>query len=176
MRFDTKTKLLNWIGYGLIAAGCVGTVLTARADPVTLTWVNPTNGETCVDAGAITIDGVNIWQRVAQLTPPTQSHVLTGYKPGSYTFASSAFNASGESRISNIVQKDVTAFIATAGSNVYQPVSITNGLWLLVVGTVTADIECIVDQTVNGKYAIPTTGVSWSTGVIPKPLVVADCA
>ena len=150
----------------------------AQADPVTLTWTNPTENEQCVAGGPYDNPaGTRIWQLVQDVTDPdTATITLPTYKPGTYTFVATSYNTDGTgSRISGEAEKVVTQFTAATGAVVYQPVSITNGFWLLPVGTVTADIECIVAQNVNGKYAIPTTGVTWSPGVVPKPLVVADC-
>lgn len=150
-----------------------------RAEDVTLTWTNPTETEQCTSGGVyMNPAGTRIWQLVQDVADPdTSTFTLTGYKPGAYTFVATSYDTEGVgSRISGHTEKTVTSFTAAAGATVYQPVSITNGFWLLPVGTVTSDIECIVEQTVNGKYAIPSTGVSWSQGVIPKPLVVADCA
>ena len=101
---------------------------------------------------------------------------LNGKLPGDYQYVATSYTTDGEeSRVSGKAEKTVTQFTAATGTVVYQPVSITNGFWLLPVGTVSADVECIINQNVNGKYAVPTTSVSWSPGVVPKPLVVSDC-
>lgn len=178
MRFDQKTKLFNWIGYGLIVLGFIGTVKVARADDVVLSWTNPIDTEQCSNAGPyINPAGTYIWQLVQDVADPnSETFTLVDYLPGDYTFIATSYDTNGVgSRISGQTTKTVTTFTAVAGATVYQPVSIKNGFWLLQVGTVTSDIECIVSETVNGKYAIPDTGVSWSPGVIPKPLVVTDC-
>ena len=178
MNFDQKTRLLNWIGYSLIAAGCLGSILTTRADDVKLDWTNPTGQEQCTDAGPLTtLAGTRIWELVAEIDDPATTTVtLNGKLPGDYQYVATSYTTDGEeSRVSGKAEKTVTQFTAATGAVVYQPVSIANGFWLLPVGTVSADVECIINQNVNGKYAVPTTSVSWSSGVVPKPLVVADC-
>ena len=149
-----------------------------RADDVTLTWTNPTGQEQCTDAGPLTtLAGTRIWELVAEIDDPAATTVtLNGKLPGEYQYVATSYTTDGEeSRVSGKTTKTVTEFIAVVGATVYQPVSIRNGFWLLPVGTVSADTACIVEQTVNGKYAIPNSAVSWSSGVIPKPLVVTDC-
>jgi len=164
------------VGVVLYFAYCVKEAL---ADDVILDWTNPTGQEQCTDAGPLTtLAGTRIWQLVAEIDDPATTTVtLNGKLPGDYQYVATSYTTDGEeSRVSGKAEKTVTTFTAAMGAMVYQPVSIANGFWLLPVGTVSADVECIVNQNVNGKYAVPTTSVSWSSGVIPKPLVVADCA
>lgn len=159
----------------LYLAFCVKTVMAAD---VVLSWTNPTDTEQCTAGGPYDNPaGTRIWRLIADIPDPTaDAFTLVGYKPGNYTFVATSYSTDGTgSRISGEADKTVTTFTAVAGAIVYQPVSITNGFWLLPVGTISADVECIVNQNVNGKHAVPTTSVSWSQGVVPKPLVVADC-
>lgn len=146
----------------------------AHAEDVTLSWTEPTGAETCAPAtSTLPVLGYRIYQQIAD-TPDT-SLVIAGLLPGDYIYTASAYNADGESRLTNTVSKTSTSFQALAGATVYQVVTITNAFWLLPVGTVTADIDCIISESVKGKYAIPFTGVTWSPGVVEKPMVVADC-
>ncbi len=150
-----------------------------RADDVTLTWTNPTGQEQCTEAGPLTtLAGTRIWELVAEIDDPAATTVtLNGKLPGEYQYVATSYTTDGEeSRVSGKTTKTVTEFMAVAGATAYQVVTINNGFWLLPIGTVSADTECIVNQSVNGKYAIPTSSVSWSPGATARPvLVVSDC-
>lgn len=150
-----------------------------RAEDITLSWTNPTGTESCTNAGPLTtLAGTRIWQLVAEINDPAATTATLNAKlPGDYQYVATSYTTDGEeSRVSGKTTKTVASFIAVAGAVAYQPVSINNGFWLLPVGTVRADVQCITTQTVNGKYAVPSDSVSWSPGVVPRPLVVADCA
>ena len=148
----------------------------AFAGDVTLNWTNPTKGETCTDAGAITLTGVRIWQLVAQIDNPSQtSYVVNALKPGEYLFAATALDdQDNESRISGRASKTVDSFVAKVGAQVYQSVSIKGGYWLLPVGTIKTETACDITQSVNGKYAVPLSAVDF-TGTTEPLVVLADC-
>jgi len=150
--------------------------LSAHAGEVLLSWTNPTNGETCVDTSPITLNGVRIWQLVAEVNAPANDeYTLENLLPGDYMFAATAIDeADNESRISGRAAKTVDSFVAMTGATVYQVVSITDGYWLLPVGTVVTDTACDVSQSVNGRYAIQRSDVNF-TGTTNPLVVVADC-
>ena len=155
-------------------------VKVSRAEDVPLSWTNPTGTEECVAGPQLTnLAGTRIWQLVADIPDPSAtSFVLPAMPPGTYSYVATSYDTDGdESRVSGRATKTVESFTAAAGNTVYQVVTINNGFWLLPIGTVTADTACIVEQTVNGKYAIPNTSVTWSQGATARPvLVVTDCA
>ena len=169
---------LAWASF-FVGVGIGMAIRAAQADDVVLDWTNPTGTEQCSDAGPYTNPGgTAIWQLVEDITDPEQtSTTLVGYTPGIYKFVATSYDTEGvSSRVSGYAEKTVTSFMALAGAVVYQPVSITNGWWLLAVGTLSEDVECIVAERTRDKYAVPVSSVSWSPGVVPKPLVVADCS
>ena len=169
--------LVTAVGVVLYLAYCVK---VAVADDVTLSWNNPTGQEQCTDVGPLTdLAGTRIWELVAEIDDPATTTVtLNGKLPGDYQYVATSYTTDGqESRVSGKTGKTVTTFSAAAGSVVYQVVTISNGFWLLPIGTASGDVECITSQSVNGKYAIPTSSVSWSPGATARPvIVVADCA
>lgn len=143
-----------------------------KADDVTLTWTNPVDQESCTNAGPTTIDGVNIWQLVGTIPSVDTTYTIPAVKPGSYTYAASAFNASGESRLSGVTTKDVTAFTVT-DQRVYI-VAKTNGRFLLlVVGTVPLGTACDPNIEINGMNVVPVDQVTF-TGA-RDVVVVAKC-
>lgn len=145
---------------------------TAAAEDITLSWTNPTEQETCTNSGTTTIDGVNIWQLVGTIDSPTESYVIPAMKPGTYTYAATAFNADGESRLSGKTEKTVVGF-GVVDERAYI-VAKTNGRFLLlVVGTVPLGTACDVETEVNGMNAVPIDAVTF-TGA-RDVLVVAEC-
>jgi hypothetical protein len=168
--------------YGLIAfmagiAGCLTFAELVRAEDTTLTWTNPTGGEECVAAGPITLAKTQIWQLIGETdSPDATSYVIEGLMPGVYTYAATAVDDTGRvSRLSGTTEKTIVSYSAPAGSTAYQVVSISGGFWLLPVGTLNDDTECNVDQSVNGKYAVPLTAVTMTNPTSQPLVVVADC-
>lgn len=153
--------------------------IPADAEDITLSWVNPTETFTMTTAGAYTnAAGTKIYMEVASLEDPEATgYVLPGMKPGTYNFVAVSYDTEGvASPVSNEAEKVVTSFKATAGTQVHQVVTIKDGFWLLPIGTVEADTECIVDQEINGMHAVPVEAVTWSPGSTARPpMVVAVC-
>lgn len=168
-----KITLLHWtimFGLGFIAGGLM--MQKAMAEDITLNWTNPTQQETCTDSGTTTIDGINIWQKIATIDSPASSYVIPAMKPGSYTYAATAFNADGESRLSGITTKDVVSF-GVVDERAYIVAKTAGKFLLLVVGTVPLGTACDVDTEVNGMNAVPIEAVTF-TGA-RDVLVVAQC-
>lgn len=143
------------------------------AEDVVLDWTNPTEQESCQAAGPTTIDGVNIWQLVATVDSPLETFTLPDMPPGEYTFAATAFNASGESRLSGKTLKTVSAFVSVE-LTVFYPVAQPNGILMLGIGTVPLGTPCNADIEVNGHYPVDRALVNWA-GTAEPLLVVAKC-
>lgn len=148
------------------------TSLRAHAEDITLNWTNPTEQETCTNSGTTTIDGINIWQKIATIDSPATEYVIPAMKPGSYTYAATAFNADGESRLSGITTKDVVSF-GVVDTRAYIVAKTAGKFLLLVVGTVPLGTACDIDTEVNGMNAVPIEAVTF-TGA-RDVLVVAKC-
>lgn len=172
----SKRKPLTWAQFWfimwVIALISIAFPTNSSADDITLSWTNPTNQETCTDGGATTIDGINIWQKIATIDAPATEYVIPDKKPGVYTYGATAFNADGESRLSGVVEKTVTAF-SVVDERAYI-VAKTNGRFLLlVVGTVPLGTSCDPDTEVNGYNSVPIESVTF-TGA-QDVIVVAKC-
>ena len=113
----------------------------SQAEDITLNWTNPTQQETCTDSGTTTIDGIHIWQLIATVDAPLESFVVPAMKPGSYTYAATAFNADGESRLSGITTKDAVSF-GVVDTRAYIVAKTSGKFLLLVVGTVPLGTPC----------------------------------
>lgn len=148
-------------------------------EDINLSWTNPTGTFTLADAGPYTNPaGTKIYMEVAEVADPNAtSYVLADMKPGTYRFVAVSYDTEGvASPVSNEAEKVVTSFKAPAGATVHQIVTINNAIWLLPIGTVTADTECITEQSVNGMYAVPVDAITWSPGSTARPpIVVANC-
>lgn len=113
---------------------------------------------------------------------------ITGLAPATYYFGVKAFNTTGgESALSNVVSKTITntpvpvrpappatLTVAQGQLIVYQVLGTDGGFQFLPVGTVGPNTQCITTQQVNGRYAVPTSAVTWYGSVKPK-VVVAQC-
>lgn len=148
--------------------------LSVGAGDVALDWTNPTEQESCTNAGATTIDGVNIWRLVATLDYPANTWTDLNLKPGTYTYAATAFNADGESRNSGHTTKTVTSFVTVDSTEVFYPIPQNNGLLMLHIGDVPLGTPCNPDLEVNGHHAVDRALVTW-TGTAQPLLVVAKC-
>ena len=144
----------------------------AKAEDVTLSWTNPTEAESCTNAGSTTIDGVNIWQLVGTIPSANTTYTITAVKPGSYTYAATAFNSDGESRLSGVTTKDVVGF-AVVDTRAYIVAKIPGRFLLLVVGNVPLGTACDPDVEVNGMNVVPVDQVTF-TGA-HDVVVVAKC-
>ena len=152
--------------------------LSGWAGDVTLTWTNPTGTEECIPGGAYTNPGgTKLYHLIADIPDPTQSvtsHTLTGLKPGTYEYVSTAYDDAGVmSRVSSSATKDVTEFVTTA-TLVYYPVAQPNSVLMLGIGSVPLGTPCNPDIEVNGHYVIDRALVTWA-GTAEPLLVVAQC-
>lgn len=156
----------------------------ARAEDNTLSWTPPTGTEECSDTGPLQpgdLLGYRIYLRVADIADPSvTSYVFEDMPPGEYTYVSTAYTANAESRLSGAATKTVTSFFAPAGSQVYQPVTISSGFWMIPMGTLSADTDCDVTTEVTSagtKYhRVPQDNLVWSPGSTARPvMVVAEC-
>lgn len=171
-----KRRELTWAQFWfimwLIAIIGIAFPVESRADDINLTWTNPTSQETCTDSGPTTIDGVHIWQLVATTEAPVTSYTIPNMKPGVYIYGATAFNASGESRLSGVVEKTVAGY-SVIDERAYI-VAKTNGRFLLlVVGTVPIGTPCDTGTEVNGLNSVPIESVTF-TGA-RDVIVVAKC-
>jgi len=160
---------LLWLGF-------IAWPFAVMAGDVTLTWKNPTLQQTCTRAGTLdNLAGTKIYQLVADIPDPiTETFTLTGLKSGDYEFVATSYTDTGAtSRLSGSATKAVTA-LTVSDDRAYVVAKINDGFITVVAGTVPIGTECIEDQTVNGKYAVPRGSVSW-TGTVRDTLVVAEC-
>jgi len=160
-----------------------------------LSWTPPT---TNTDGSALTnLAGFRVVygqsatalaQTVQVANPGVSAYCITGLSAATWYFAVKAYTSTGaESVNSNVVSKVITnapvptipsvpgtLTIAAGALEVYQVIGTDAGFQFLPVGSVPANTQCIATQQVNGRYAVPTSAVTWYGSVKPK-VVVAQC-
>lgn len=189
MRKNRPMTIVEWASFWAIVVILGFVSSKVRADSIALNWTNPTETETCTNAGPYTNQGgTRIWQLVADIPDGTVTSYQIDYvKPGTYTYTSTAYSAGGtSSRISSTAEKTITAW-KTVDTKV-RSVSKTNGNFFLpVVGSIPLGTDCRTDISVEGQvfdsdgvtiiqkkfYAVDDADVTF-TGV-QDILVVAEC-
>lgn len=160
-----------------------------------LSWTAPTQN---TDGSALTnlagyrvvygTSASTLHQTIEVADPGMVAYCVTGLAPATYYFAVRAYTSTGaESANSNVVSKVITntpvpviptppgtLTISTGQLEVYQVIGTDQGFQFLPVGTVPANTQCIAAHQVNGRYAVPTSAVTWYGNVKPK-VVVAQC-
>lgn len=145
----------------------------ARSDDIVVNWTAPTEGETCITGGEVVIDGIRIWQMVADITDPNiTSFVAENMKPGEYRYAATAYVGSTSSRMSAGVVKESLSFTVQEPT-AYIVAKTVGQFMLLPVGTVPIGTPCNANSEVNGHNAVPASEVTF-TGA-RDVVVVAKC-
>lgn len=167
----------------------------AWAGEATLSWTAPTQN---TDGTALTdLAGFKIYAGLVQggpygdvsitiNNPTTTTFVVPGLAEGTtYFFVTTAFNSANpvqESDFSNEVSKLIPPLVPMPPTmltvqdiTVYNVIKQVDKFVLLAAGTVPNGTQCDPNETVNGKYAVPTDLVTWFGNVEPI-VVVADCS
>lgn len=160
-----------------------------------LSWIpstTNTDGSAYSNAAGFRIvygtSATTLTQTIQIANPGVSSYCVTGLAANTWYFGVRAYNtAGGESATSNVVSKVITnapvpvvptapaaLTVAQGQLIVYQVLGTDAGFQLLPVGTVAPGTACITTQQVNGRYAVPTSAVTWYGSVKPK-VVVAQC-
>lgn len=169
-------------------------VSTAHSGEATLTWVPPTQN---VDGTPYTnFGGFKIYynQRdatsgyvvdIPDNTNTQTTYIVTGLIVGTWDFQMTAYNnAGGESDKTNIVSKVIladsdplppgTSFVSIE-NYVYNLVKKDNGFVLVPVGTIPLNTPCDISQSVNNKFVVPVSAVTW-LGTVKPIVVVTSCS
>ena len=159
---------MKWVGYLLLLVSG-----TAMAGDATLTWTAPT--QRCDGSALTNLAGYNVFftKDVLALPPDSLGTTITGLTPGTWHFAISSIDADGKRSDAAVGTKEVTSFVV-AQEDVFTVVKRTDRFVLVKVGTIPVGTACLVDQNVNGKYAVPRALVQWA-GLTRPDVVVASC-
>lgn len=151
--------------------------VVAKAGEVTLSWTNPTQQESCTNAGPLPdLAGTRIWMRVAEIDDPTaESVTLPALLPGTYQYVATSYDADGhESRVTQKAEKVIDTFKVGVDNTVYTTVKAEGKFLLIATGTVPEGTDCSTTQSVNGHYVVDPDLVAWS-GTVSTFTPVAKC-
>jgi hypothetical protein len=165
----------------------------AWAGEATLTWTPPTqntDGTAYTNFGGFKIyygtDATNLPSVVdiPDTTNTKNTYTITGLAPTTWFFSMTAYNsAGGESDKSGVVSKTISSTVplppdptfVTVETTVYNVVKRDNGFVFVAVATVPLNTPCDITQSVNGKFAVPVSAVTW-LGTVKPIVVVATCS
>lgn len=135
------------------------------------------------------IDPNNIQRFYVSANQTSASLSLEGVA-GDYCFRGKHTNADGaESALSNLTVKTTTVdgqprdfttptaptTLTVDDPTVYTVVRQENSFFLLAVGSVPSNTECIPDQVINGHHVVPNSAVTFD-GTVKPVVVVAKCS
>lgn len=167
---------------------------SAFAGEARLTWTPPTqrvDGTPYTNYGGFKIYyGLEGQPLDTVIDIPDTTHSITTYTienlaDGTWNFSMTAYDATGlESAKTNPVSKTIvnaspplppSPTFVTTETTVFNVVKRDDGFVLVAVGTVPLNTPCDINQTVNGKYAVPVSTVTW-LGTVKPIVVVATCS
>lgn len=168
--------------------------LSAYAGTAIVSWTPPTmntDGTTYTEYGGFKIyynlrgatSGYVV--NIPDTTNTINTYTIRDLSVGIWDFQMTAYNSSGrESERSTTVSKTIlgdttplppgSTFVSTE-TYVYNLVKRDNGFALVAVGTIPLNTPCDANQTVNGKYAVPVSAVTW-LGTVKPIVVVTSCS
>jgi len=147
---------------------------TAKAGEATLTWTPPT--QNCDGTALTNLTGYKVYwgQGTNTLIAPASTYKVSGLAPGLWWFSVTAVTPTVESEFVTVTKTILANEFAVSQSDAFALVKRTDRLVLTKVGTVPIGTPCLADQTVNGKYVVPRSLVTWS-GTVKPDVVVATC-
>lgn len=149
---------------------------SAGAGEATLTWTAPTqncNGTSLTNLKHYEL----IYGQTKEILPLTPlSKTITGLLPGTHWFSMAAVNTNDVRSEFVTVSKTITpAQFVTKTTRVYTFAKAEGGILVLqTLHTVPLGVQCDATQSVNGKYIIPRSAVTYS-GTARPVAVLADC-
>ena len=152
------------------------------ADDADLSWVTPTETESCTPAGPLTNQaGTRIYQMIADISDPSiTTYTVKGLPAGDYEFIATAYTATAESVVSNRAGKTSTG-LYVSDDRAYFVLQVSSADAQLFrtfdFGTVPIGTDCDASNSVNGLYVVDIDLVTMDEGqTIEKPnLAVARC-
>jgi hypothetical protein len=149
---------------------------SAAAGEATITWEAPVRN--CDGTSLTNLKQYElIYGQVKQVLPLTpRSKVVTGLTPGTWWFSLAAVNTNDVRSEFVTSSKTITpAQFVTKSTTVYTFVRAEgNVLVLPTAHTVPLGTQCDAAQSVNGKYVLPRSAVSWS-GSARLAAALGDC-
>jgi hypothetical protein len=140
------------------------------------TWTAPTKN--CDGTALTNLAGYRVrWGKALDELPMTQlSYRATGLTPGFWWFSIAAYNTQGvESQFVSGGKTVKPEEFVTTTTKVYTFAKAEGNILVLpTLHTVPLGTQCDANQSVNGKYIIPRSAVTWSGSARPVA-VLGDC-
>lgn len=168
-----RPTLIGFVTTAAVMAVTLVAMDKCHAGEAVLTWTAPTkncNGTSLTD---LTGYSVTYGQNRVEL-PKVLTHTVTGLTPGKWWFSLAAVTPTDRSEFVTVEKTVLANEFAVAQSDAFALVKRVDRLVLTKVGTVPVGTPCLADQTVNGKYVVPRSLVTWS-GTVKPDVVVATC-
>ena len=149
----------------------------AHADDLTLSWSEVTSGESCTDAGAMSVDGYHIYRRVGtSVGSDNTSFTEVGVPPGEYHYIGVTYAGNSISRTSGVKTLVSEALRVGEDNRVYMTIKVSNRLVAVQVGTIAVGTVCDHEQNILGKYVVPHEDVVMTNPNQTKSIVmIAAC-
>lgn len=139
-------------------------------------WTAPT--QNCDGTPLTDLAGYEIlWgQNLTTVGLAPLSYTVTGLKPGNWWFSIAAVNSAGQkSQFVTATKTVAPAEFVTKTTTVYTFVRADGNILVLpTLHTVPLGTQCDASQSVNGKYLLPRSAVTWS-GSARLVAVLGDC-
>jgi len=168
-------RVITGVMFGILGMALLTVAMTARAGTAELTWQIPLTY--CDGTAMATPDSYTLTygQKKETLSPGSLvSHTVTGLSPGLWWFSLAANVGTEQSQFVTVEKTVLASEFSVAQSDAFALVKRVDRLVLAKVGTVPVGTPCLADQTINGKYVVPRSLVTWSGSVKPD-VVVATC-
>ncbi len=162
--------------WGVVGMLLLSTAIVAKAGEAELSWTPPTSN--CDGTPLTDLDKYRIYWGVktTDVAASVTSYPIMKLPPGDWWFSVAAVNASGDESQFVTVKKTVqpSEFVTTSDT-VYTFVKADGGILVLpTLHKVPVGTQCDATQSVNGKYILPRSAVTWSGSARPVA-VLGDC-
>jgi len=166
------SALVIWVSI-ILGRSPIGFAFGGTAD---LTWVAPTQNCNGTPLTNLAKYDLTYGQKRQDLPLTPLSYTVTGLTPGTWWFSLAAVNSTGDrSEFVTVTKTVAPAEFVTKSTAVYTFVKAEGNVLILpTLHTVPLGTVCDATQSVNGKYIIPRSAVTWSGSARPVA-VLADC-
>lgn len=140
-----------------------------------LTWVAPTRNCNGTSLTNLTEYSLTYGSKRETLPKTPLSKTITGLTPGTWWFSLAAVTPTARSEFVTVEKVIAPEDFKTVSTKVYTFARAEGNILILVTPhTVPLGTVCDANQSVNGKYIIPRSAVSWS-GAGNLVAVLGDC-
>jgi len=163
--------LVIWVSI-ILGRSPIGLAFGGEAN---LTWTAPTQNCNGTPLTGLTGYSLTYGQKREALGVAPLSKTVTGLTPGTWWFSLAAVTPTARSEFVTVEKVVPPEEFVTKTTTVYTFVKAEGNILVLpTLHTVPLGTVCDANQTVNGKYIIPRSAVTWSGSARPVA-VLGDC-